>query len=501
MKQQQTIHPGLRIPYWLKNAFKYIIRSGLEIEGLFRIAGQKTVVKELRDALDAGVEINFQEKKTEITALADLMKIFFRELPECLLMFENYTAFLDVLQIPERADQVKQIRSLIGQLPPVNQELLYELLNFLRFLAVNNGVNKMNADNIGLVWGPNLLWNNPSGSASNMLDILAGAGKIRFLVTIMLEDFDTIFEARRQLDTGHNIAGYSIGLANKLIGHTKSVQALITVDNHIWSASSSGVIRVYDTSNYNCVTEIDTKETRPYCLGLIHDKIFVGFANVIKVYSKTFELIKELKEFAVCFLEVDGRMWVGSEERIKVINPDTFKVEQDIPLPKGHFALSMSFVPAFSNVWVGCTYGNIIIINTKEYEIVRQCNTSKKNIDALCAYNGTRDMVFMWAGTGDGAIYIFNCKNYEAVVQLRDQNMMSVYHIASFGRTIWTCSRDARIRLWDPEKLQRLALLDDCHSDAVSRVAFHQSADERWHAWTSSFDKSICVWRIDVPKK
>jgi hypothetical protein len=54
--------------------------------------------------------------------------------------------------IPEKAAQAEELRSLVAQLPVLNQEILRELLNFLRFMSINSSVNKMGYDNLGLVW-------------------------------------------------------------------------------------------------------------------------------------------------------------------------------------------------------------------------------------------------------------------------------------------------------------------------------------------------------------
>jgi hypothetical protein len=499
MVQQQAKHPTCKIPYFLKQGFKFIIRSGLDIEGLFRIAGPKSGIKDLKDTLDKGVDVDFAAAKTDITALGDVMKQFFREMPECLLLFSLYSKFLDVLHIPEKEAQAQELRSLVSQLPSLNQEVLRELLNFLRFLAINSSVNKMSYDNLGLVWGPNLLWSDPNSSSGNMLDILAGAGKIRFVVTIMLEEFDTIFQNRAEsVETAHGI--YEIGLVYKLVGHSKSVQGLVAVGDQIWSASSSGIIRVNSATDYKCITQIDTNNTRPFTLGTMHDYVFVGFANATKIYNTNFELVHELPDFSLAFLPVENWLWFASEQQIKILNMETFTVDGCIPLPKGLFALSLTYCIATGTVWVGCTNGHIVVINTKTYEIVKQLTTTKKNVDAVTVYNGERGTVQIWAGTGDGVIYVFNSKTYEVISQLRDANMMSVMCLASFGSTIWSCSRDSNIRIWDPEKLHRMSILDDYHTDAVTRVVFHLS-NNHWFAWTSSLDKSVCVWSIALHKK
>ncbi|EFA81071.1 hypothetical protein PPL_05907 [Heterostelium album PN500] len=59
MIAQRKTHPELRIPLFLHNGFKYIIQYGLQIEGIFRIAGTKERVKQLQMQLDRGEQIEW----------------------------------------------------------------------------------------------------------------------------------------------------------------------------------------------------------------------------------------------------------------------------------------------------------------------------------------------------------------------------------------------------------------------------------------------------------
>lgn len=91
-----------------------------------------------------------------------------------------------------------------------------------------------------------MLWNNPNGSQSNMLDYLAGAAKIKFVITIMIEEFDTIYKVKKckyyramlinvqsEIEEESTAGAYKIGIVNKLVCHSKSVQGLVPVDNNV----------------------------------------------------------------------------------------------------------------------------------------------------------------------------------------------------------------------------------------------------------------------------
>lgn len=52
--------------------------------GIFRKNGVKTRIKLLKEAIDANEEFRFQKTFT-IYDIADMIKLYFRELPECLI--------------------------------------------------------------------------------------------------------------------------------------------------------------------------------------------------------------------------------------------------------------------------------------------------------------------------------------------------------------------------------------------------------------------------------
>ncbi len=89
---------------------------------------------------------------------------------------------------------------------------------------------------------------------------------------------------------------------------------------------------------FELVKEIDTNNTRPFAMGAIQDKVFVGFGNcaqmynkvflslillllyVLIVYYKDFELVKQFPDFSMSFLPIDNTMWIGGEGNIRVIS-------------------------------------------------------------------------------------------------------------------------------------------------------------------------------------
>lgn len=67
----------------------------IDTEGIFRRSGNRTRVNELRDKINAGFDVIFDEEDPHV--VASLMKTFLRELEEPLLTYENYDDIIEFL--------------------------------------------------------------------------------------------------------------------------------------------------------------------------------------------------------------------------------------------------------------------------------------------------------------------------------------------------------------------------------------------------------------------
>jgi hypothetical protein len=63
----------------------------------------------------------------------------------------------------------EELRRLLEQLPPHNLDLWREILYFLHEITLQAEINKMNPTNLGIVWGPNVFWDEQVRSPSLLL--------------------------------------------------------------------------------------------------------------------------------------------------------------------------------------------------------------------------------------------------------------------------------------------------------------------------------------------
>jgi hypothetical protein len=81
MVMQRTGQP---LPQKIIEAMKILRRLAPRTIGIFRKSGVKTRINRLKEAIDANEEINLHMIYTPYD-IADMIKLYFRELPECLL--------------------------------------------------------------------------------------------------------------------------------------------------------------------------------------------------------------------------------------------------------------------------------------------------------------------------------------------------------------------------------------------------------------------------------
>ncbi|KAJ7139686.1 hypothetical protein C8R44DRAFT_309860 [Mycena epipterygia] len=131
-----------------------IDQRGLESEGIYRVSGRHAVVQSMQHEIERD-ESKFQFRpKDDIYAVASLLKLYLRELPEPVFKF----ALQDRIQHTEdRADHQSNnfmlLRSKMRRLPPVHQATLRAIVEHLARVVAFSDKNKMDAKNLAIVFG------------------------------------------------------------------------------------------------------------------------------------------------------------------------------------------------------------------------------------------------------------------------------------------------------------------------------------------------------------
>ncbi|XP_055851738.1 uncharacterized protein LOC129916007 [Episyrphus balteatus] len=141
----------VQIPRFVADACNRILEQ-VETEGLFRKAGSSLRQKEIRISLEAGLPLG---KTHHVIDVANVVKSFFRELPEPLLPSYIQETLLRALLIGD--NRIKAILLAILLLPPLTINTLSFFLQFLNTVSLYSHMNKMPVENLAIIFTPGLM--------------------------------------------------------------------------------------------------------------------------------------------------------------------------------------------------------------------------------------------------------------------------------------------------------------------------------------------------------
>ncbi|KRZ45236.1 Rho GTPase-activating protein 44, partial [Trichinella pseudospiralis] len=221
---------------------------GLNAEGLFRISGNALKIRRLKASFDAG-EIELSEFEHDPHSIAGVLKQYLRELPDPLLCTAYYVDWMKAVGKENLVDRLESVKRVLESLPEANYNNVYYLMTFLSRIAQNQHVTKMSAQNLAIVFGPNVLWN-PDSETSYVPDSQVGV-----LVECLINNASYFFPNEIQFTSpliaplyGCRSSGYDTDSLER-----NSVESLIS-----YSKESNEIMHVVHQKG-NCTSTQDSK--------------------------------------------------------------------------------------------------------------------------------------------------------------------------------------------------------------------------------------------------
>ncbi|CAF3726833.1 unnamed protein product [Adineta steineri] len=158
---QQTT--GHILPIAITNALQYTRMHAGKCDGLFRKPGVKSKIDRLRlqietlneSCAESSLEtIKFDEYQPYV--VADLIRQYFRELPECLIPPSLTRLLCDLLKHITQEEQLLVIRYIFLILPDETREVLETILRFLLDISVRLGNNQVNCRSLARIFLPSV---------------------------------------------------------------------------------------------------------------------------------------------------------------------------------------------------------------------------------------------------------------------------------------------------------------------------------------------------------
>ncbi|XP_051954680.1 rho GTPase-activating protein 20-like [Xyrauchen texanus] len=173
------------IPKPITEILLLLFRKGPFTEGVFRVPCNSKNLSALRDQLNSGAKVDMEA--LPVTLLVGLLKIFLRDLPGCLMVFEHYESWISALEKERTQDIQSELRRMAEKLPKANSLLLQYLLCLFHHISQRSETNKMDAKNLAVCIAPTLLHRDSQHPEVDDVD------KVTRLIQFLIENCCEVF--------------------------------------------------------------------------------------------------------------------------------------------------------------------------------------------------------------------------------------------------------------------------------------------------------------------
>ncbi|KAI4874984.1 hypothetical protein NFI96_028219 [Prochilodus magdalenae] len=146
---------GQPLPLCLQLALRYLRSQCLDQVGLFRKSGVKSRIQALRQMCETSPESVDYEDQCAYD-VADMVKQFFRDLPEPLLTSKMGETFLHIYQYVPKEQRLQAVQAAIMLMADESREVLQTLLCFLSDVTSSVEENQMTPMNLAVCLAPSL---------------------------------------------------------------------------------------------------------------------------------------------------------------------------------------------------------------------------------------------------------------------------------------------------------------------------------------------------------
>ncbi|KAJ7058275.1 rho GTPase activating protein 22 [Mycena amicta] len=191
------VPPGT-LPSVISRCLEEIETRGLTEVGIYRLAGSVSVVNTCRSVFNRGEDPI--DESTDIHVVCDLVKIWFRVLPEPFFPSGHYHEVIEASQLENLDERLMAIRKTVQSLPQPNFDLLKRMAEHLDRVADLEESNQMTAESLSIVFSPGLL----RPPQENFAMVLANMGHAHKLMKALITHFHVIFDEDDDIEAENN---------------------------------------------------------------------------------------------------------------------------------------------------------------------------------------------------------------------------------------------------------------------------------------------------------
>ncbi|XP_066571759.1 beta-chimaerin [Amia ocellicauda] len=164
---------------------------GLQSEGLYRVSGFTEHIEDVKMSFDRdGDKADIcANTYADINIIAGALKLYFRDLPIPVITYDVYSKFIEAAKLTNPDARLEAIHDGLLLLPPAHYETLRYLMTHLKKVTMFEKDNFMNAENLGIVFGPTLM----RPPDQNTLATLNDMRYQKLIIQLLIENEDVLF--------------------------------------------------------------------------------------------------------------------------------------------------------------------------------------------------------------------------------------------------------------------------------------------------------------------
>jgi len=495
----------LGVPEFLRHCFLFLTRYALGEKGLFRIAPDFVQLKNAKIAWDQGKPVKFT-RDSNPHIVACLLKTWFREMPEPVLLFKHYPTWMGIMDLPAGPMRIKAITHLANALPLINRFVLYELLLLCRMVVDNAAHNMMNASNVSKVIAPNLLWQDPSQGIGVGFD-MADVKRINELAEDMINHLPEIFSNAQYTDFLYKLSGpgsVHCCIKKKLVTHKRSITVMIPAgDSHsLYTVDSAGTLQRTRKSSASVTASLrlGDEANPPYAhcaIDLNRERLIIGTSGgIFVVNTEDLSLVSTAATEMTSVCVADGVLWAGGHDQLFFLHPSTFEPYDALAIPDVTIT-AMCYVPSTQSVWAAGSDGAIRVFSCTTKDCVAQWQIQESTIRFLLPHQTDDDRESVWVAGDSGQVTVLDPTSGSVLREIA-KHQSKVRTLSPIGSThVISAGFDSEMFIWDVSNFSAVASVTTFHTDTISSVVTEYNYDEaHWSMWSASFDRSVCLWRF-----
>lgn len=250
------------VPHITETIIDILWVKGLKTSGIFKEVKSPESVRKLIEMVDSTKPFNMDDEHP--TDIAQLLKIYLRDLPDALIPNAFYKSFKKVKSIEKRKGQIKHIRELISTLPDENQKIFKDLSRLLNEISKYYEANGMSTQSLSRCMAPSMII--PRESSMNPHTLLKDTLIVSEILEMILVQYDKIFSPVKKM--GINKTDISPNKVEDMNALDKRDHISLRYDYVLGSAlaaieESPDIYMVRNTSAFNSPRDAPTKIMEP----------------------------------------------------------------------------------------------------------------------------------------------------------------------------------------------------------------------------------------------